>query len=53
MLSKNNEINIFIKISPEGAELIHTDRWTDRNMDGEANKHDEANICCSKFRKRA
>jgi hypothetical protein len=30
-------------------ELIHTDRWTDRNMNGEANKHDEVNICCSKF----
>ena len=53
ILSKNNGIYIFIKIRPVGAELTHTDRWTDRNVDGEANKHDEANICCSKFCKRA
>jgi hypothetical protein len=40
---------MFTKIRPLEAELIHTDR----NMDGESNKHDETNNCCSKFCKRA
>jgi hypothetical protein len=30
---KNMQISIFIKISPVGAGLFHTDRWTDSQTD--------------------
>ena len=43
--SKNNQISIFIKIRPVGAELLHANGQTDR--------YDKANSRFSQFYKRA
>jgi len=43
-ISKNIQIQNFIKICPVGAELFHADRQTDR--------HDETNGRFSQFAKR-
>ena len=43
-ISRDPQIPNFMKIYGVGAELLHADTATDREMDGQTDRHDEANI---------
>jgi hypothetical protein len=52
ILEKCKKRNI-IKIRPVGAELFHADGQTHREMDGQTDRHDEANSRFSQIFERA